>query len=63
MLVRAGSTLLVPRATSGATPTCRSDVADNATMLLVADVPPRRRTVVRARPQRERGRARGALLA
>ena len=48
MRVRAGSTLLVPRSE-------RRDadvperVADNATMLLVADVPARRRSVVRAR--------------
>jgi len=48
MLVRAGSTLLVPR-NERRDADVPEDVADNATMLLVADVPARRRTVVRAR--------------
>jgi membrane-bound lytic murein transglycosylase D len=48
MLVRAGSTLLVPR-NERSDADVPGDVADNATMLLVADVPPRRRTLARAR--------------
>jgi membrane-bound lytic murein transglycosylase D len=48
MKVRAGSTLLVPRSERREADV-PEQVADNATMLLVADVPARRRTVVRAR--------------
>ena len=48
MLVRGGSTLLVPR-NERSDADVPGDVADHATMLLVSDVPPRRRSVVRAR--------------
>jgi membrane-bound lytic murein transglycosylase D len=48
MLVRTGSTLLVPRS-ERRDADVPEQVADHATMLLVADVPPRRRAVVRAR--------------